>query len=361
MLQIRDSDVEAIILRAYPGDRQAKTRENYLHRLRHLRDTVFDKKDLLQQPPPQPDRLQRILMQPDESYAVIRARYSNINTRKNVLTLILALFKHSPDLLQQAPGAPAALERWKTFHLRMDAFQVAHAKKHMPSQRELAQYTPFEEIEAKYAALQRAAATKLDPHATLEDSQTLVLLSVLISTPPKRADYGAMRVYHGREPIPPPHDENFLVLLLDSSMTTTYMVFNRYKTDAKYRRVDQVLPERAARDVRDSLRRHPREYLFVNRFGRPFATNDAFSKFVRRIFLKLFGRGTGVTMLRHIFITEKVSFDELDDDELEGVARQMMHSTDLQRRYNWNKKAVCRALTTVCSNAAANASAAAIK
>jgi hypothetical protein len=82
----------------------------------------------------------------------------------------------------------------------------------------------------------------------------------------------------------------------------------------------------------------------VNRFGGAFETNDGFSKFVKRVFIKLFGKGTGVTALRHAFISEKVSFDEMDDHELESIARQMMHSTGLQRKYNWNKQGICQAL-----------------
>jgi hypothetical protein len=80
----------------------------------------------------------------------------------------------------------------------------------------------------------------------------------------------------------------------------------------------------------------------------PFATNDGFSKFVVGTFNKLFGRNTGVTMLRHIFITEKLSFDEMDDDVLENVAQQMLHSTRLQKKYNWSKKAICNTLKKMC-------------
>lgn len=320
---MNDAEIDSVLVRAYA---KKTTQDNYRYRLKHLASNVFSGKPIYD-----------IISHPDTSYTVIRGAYPNISTRKNILTVILALFKHSERLQQLHANEQ---KRWKTFHDHMDSFQEAKYKKHLPDMKQLAKYTPFEDIELKYKELKRQP----DPHASLQDSLQLVLLSIVVSTPPKRSDYGSMQVFNDTDPNI--KEQNYLVLRQN---TESYMVFNKYKSKES-RRVDQELPASVVKDVRDSLRRYPRTYLFVNRFGNPFTTNDGYSKFVIRTFRRLFGKDTGVTMLRHIFITEKLSFDEMDDDELEDVAEKMMHTTKLQRKYNWSKKAICNTLKKLCDD-----------
>jgi hypothetical protein len=282
--------------------------------------------------------------------------------------------RHS-EALNRALSA-ADMARWREFHAHMDAFQEARYKKHAPTVAQMAKYTSYEDIETRLREMRK----KRDPHAALEDSQTLVLLSIIASTPPKRSDYGAMRVMYKNGNNNNNNDDdnnynnnyNYIMLMKNNNNTmnnnknnninsSSYMVFNRYKTAKMYGRLDQELTPETTRDILDSLRRHPRDFLFVNRFGKPFETNDAWGKYLRRIFVKQFGKATGTTMLRHIFITEKLSFDNMDDDELEFVAKQMMHSTALQRKYNWNKKAICKAAESLtkatCSSSSSSSSA----
>lgn len=318
---MNDPEFDTILTQAYA---KKTTQDNYRYRLKIMQTKVFDNKPIYQ-----------IIAHPEESYATLRNSYPNISTRKNMLTVILALFKNSEKLQQLLAQQH---KRWKTYHDHMDSFQEAKYKKHMPDAKQLAKYTPFEDIELKYNALKQAQ----DPHGTMQDSLQLVLLSVIVSTPPKRSDYGNMEIFHDNDP--GKKDANYIVLRPQGE---SYMVFNKYKSK-EARRVDQELPPSVVKDIRDSLRRHPRSYLFVNRFKNPYVTNDGYSKYVIRIFRRLFGKDTGVTMLRHIYITEKLSFDEMDDDKLEEVAQQMMHSTKLQRKYNWSKKSICNTLKKLC-------------
>jgi len=320
---MNNKEIDNILTLAYS---KKTTQDNYRYRLNHLSSKIFNDKPIYE-----------IISKPDDNYTTIRQAYPNISTRKNVLTVILALFKNSPKLQTLLPEE---LKRWKMFHDHMDSFQEAKYKKHVPDMKQLAKYTPFEDIELKYKSLKQAA----DPHATQQDSLQLVLLSIIVTTPPKRSDYGEMKVFFEKDPNE--KDMNYIVIRQQGQ---SYMVFNKYKSkDAK--RVDQELQPSVVKDIKDSLRRYPRSYLFINRFQNPYITNDAYSKFVIRTFRKLFGRDTGVTMLRHIYITEKLSFDEMDDDELEEVAHQMMHTTKLQRKYNWNKKAICNTLKKLCDD-----------
>lgn len=317
---MEDKDIEDIIRVAYA---KPTTQKSYLFRLQHVKKSLFEGQSYYS-----------ILSDPDASYKRIRESYPNISTRKNVLTVILALFKQSPHL-KAALGQQQ--QRWKTFHEHMDSFQEAKYKKHVPEPKQLAKYTPMVDMELKYHELQKLP----DPHATQQDSMQLVLLSIVTSMPPKRADLGEMEVFYEQDPNKT--GCNYLVL---RKQGPSYMVFTKYKSRAATR-VDQELEAHVVKDIRDSLRRYPRQYLFVNRYNQPYATNDLYSKFVVRVFQRLFGKSTSVTMLRHIYITEKVSWD-MDDHELEHTAKQMMHSTGLQRKYYWNRTAVCNLLKRMC-------------
>jgi hypothetical protein len=322
---LSDADILGVFSAAYSNP---TTLETYTTRLKKLGESI-----------PHARGLSGIISEPDASYDALKAAYPNVTSRKNAITTILALFKHSAAA--RAAVGPEKVQRWKKFHDDMDSFQEASYKKNMPSDRQIDKYTTFEEMATKYRDLKKNG----DPHATLQSSQWYVLLSLYLNVPPKRSDLGSMRVYADRDPNKT--GENYLVLRTAAVRTRplepSYMVFTAYKTaDAKgNRRVDEVLTPQLHKDVMDSIRRHPRTHLFVNRFGKPFASNNAYSKYVIRIFEALFGRSTGVTMLRHIFITEKVDFNEMNDEQLEEISGQMMHSTGLQRKYNWSKAKIC--------------------
>jgi hypothetical protein len=319
-----DKDIELFMSKAYTKE---TTLKNYMHRLYHLRDKIIQVKDIY-----------TIISTPETSYQKIKTAYPNISTRKNVLTVILSLFKNSEKLRESLKKEQA---KWKEYHDHMDSFQEAKYKKHAPDMKQLSKYVPYEDIETKYKELKGES-----PHESMQTSLQYILLSIIISTPPKRSDYGQMEIYYDKDPNK--KDINYIVLLSDSR--PSYMVFNKYKTSKKYERVDQDLPISATKDIKDSIRRYPRKYLFINNKGEPYKTNDGFSKYVIRVFTRLFGKKTGVTMLRHIFITEKVSFDDMDEDEREDIAQQMLHSGKLQYKYNWSKKAICNTLRKLCKD-----------
>lgn len=321
---MKDEDFKSLINKKYPN---LKTATQYITRLNKLKDVCDN----------QP--LQTIISNPDTYYTNLRQKYPNISTRKNMLTLILVLFKHSPILTAELSTQQA---RWKKFHDDMDGFQEAKYARNMPDVKQIVKYTPMEEIRLKYEELK-----KRDPHVDRQTSQHFVLLSIVLNTPPKRSDYGSMRVYRNRDPNP--DGANYLVLHTETK-TPSYMVFKTFKTAKKYERIDEVLNRTLFKDISDSLRRHPRNYLLVNKFGEPFGTNHLYSLYVSAAFEKMFGRKTGVSMLRHIYITENIDFNEMSLEERNDIAKQMMHTKGLQEKYAWNKKKICEAMKKLCDD-----------
>lgn len=307
------------------------TRKNYVYRMNTLLRTCYVKS------------MQPIIESPDAFYHLIRDAYPNITTRKNLLTLILALFKYDKALSAEFPEQH---QRWMKLHDDMDGLQTAKYNKNMPDMKQLAKYTPFEDIQLKYNELTKNGE---NAHLTRQLSQYLVLLSIILNTPPKRADYGCMRIFYDKDP--QLSTENYVVIQSSSSSGMGgYMVFTKYKTDKKHMRIDESMNAQLFRDITTSLRRWPRDHLFVTKSSKPFASNNAFSKYVISAFKTLFGKDTGVTMLRHIFITEKVDMNLLSIEEKSEIAQQMMHTSGLQEKYKWNKNAVCSTLKQICKS-----------
>lgn len=277
----------------------------------------------------------------DASYAMLRDRYPTMSTRRNFLTAILAAMRYAPSL-RDAPTSESARTRWSEFHSHARAFQEAKYREHLPSERQIERYVSLDDIEAKYHELKAQGAAT----ASLAASQELLLLSLVVSMPPKRADLGAVRIRTDTDTRR--NDENYIVLMRADERRlapSAYLVMNKYKTSAKYGRVETDVPPRATTDLVDSLRHWPREYLFVSvRTRKMFASNNSFGQWVQSVFKKLFGRETGVTMLRHIFVTERLDANGTNEDEMDEIARHMLHSRALQRKYNWDKKKICESM-----------------
>lgn len=301
-----------VLERAFPN---AKTRANYKSRLNTLVKNVGAK------------TLLEVLEAPETWYTAVQRAYPSLTTRKNVLTAILVLFREDAELAKKT----AAQGLWKKRHDDLARHQDAKVKRSQPEAKQIAKYTSYEEIEAKYEAMKKTA-----PHGSLRSSQHFLLLSVLIHLRPKRADLGAVQIF--RDEDPRRTDINYVVL---RSSGTSYLAMNMYKTSKHYQTVEEDLPEGLVRDIEQSLRRWPRDYLFVKERGGGPMSNNTYTAFVQRAFEEMFGRGTGVSLLRHIYISEKLNFNDMTLEEQEEEARLMLHTSGLQRAYKWPKKTIC--------------------
>jgi hypothetical protein len=302
----------SVLDRAFPN---AKTRANYKSRLNTLVKNVGAK------------TLLEVLETPETWYPAVQKAYPSLTTRKNVLTAVLVLFREDAELAKKT-GIQAF---WKKRHDDLARHQDAKVRRSKPEDKQIAKYTSYEEIEAKYDALKKTA-----PHGSLRSSQYYLLLSVLVHLRPKRADLGAVQIFHDTDPRRT--DINYVVL---RSTGTSYLAMNMYKTSKHYQTVEEDLPEGLVRDIQQSLRRWPREHLFVKERGGGPMSNNTYSLFVQRAFEDMFGRATGVSLLRHIYISEKLNFDNMTMEEQEEEARLMLHTSGLQRTYKWPKKTIC--------------------
>ncbi len=307
-----------------------KTRENYISRLNGmLRQTGAA-------------TVMEVAKDPATWYPRIQAAYPTLSTRRNLLTALLVLFREDTDLAANE----AVKARWKKLHEDLGRHADARVRRSEPEDKQIAKYTSFEEIEAKYEELRRGGAA----HKTRLDSLQFLLLSIIVHLRPKRADLGAVQVFMGRDPNRT--DINYVVLRGGDKGKgkdkegSSFLSMNLYKTSKHYKKIEEELPEGLVRDMRASLKRWPRDYLFVKdaektRGGKEPMSNATYSAFVQRTFEHLFGRATGVSLLRHIYISEKLDLDNMTLEEQEEEARLMLHTSGLQRQYKWPKKVIC--------------------
>jgi hypothetical protein len=268
-----------------------------------------------------------VLTEPNSYYPKLKEAYPSLTTRKNLITVLLSLYREDKALKE---AYTPAYEIWKKLHEDLSRLQEAKIRRSEPDAKQVEKYTSFEEIQGKYDELRRRG-----PHTSERASMQYVLLSIFVHLRPKRADLGAIRIYHEKDPRMT--DMNYIVLRKKGS---SYLVMNLYKTSKYYQTVEEDLPEGLLRDIETSLGRWPRDYLFRKDDGEPMS-NNTYSVFVKNTFEHFFGRATGVSLLRHIYITEKLDFDNMTLEEQDREAKLMLHTAGLQRQYKWPKKTIC--------------------
>ena len=240
--------------------------------------------------------------------------YPMITTRKNMFGLVLVMFKYA-DLKSEYNRR---YEAWKKIHEECTERVLAVIKTNEPSEKQQRKYLSYEEMEK---GVQRLA--KDNPHSTLKKSKQFCLIAMYTRIMPKRSDFGDIKIYSKDRD---DNENNYLVL---DPKGRSFFVFNkRNKT-----RMKKQLVERIDDDLRDifvkSVKKHPREYLFIGKERRPY-DRRTFSQFVIQTFKDVFDKDTGVSMIRHMYDTEKVNRQRMSQAELDHIAEHMGHSNRQQ-------------------------------
>jgi hypothetical protein len=244
-----------------------------------------------------------------------------------------SIFKHDIVLHN---AHPAASHEWIKYNEHLMTFYETKSKQNLITEKQKEHYVSFAEIELKFHEFQKED----DPHATLAKSMMYLLLGIITDITPKRSDLGNIKIYREDPNI---NTENYLVLK-PKGEGSSYIVLNIYKTSKFYKRYEEDLSSKFINILKQSLRRYPREHLFINTEHKPYYENATYGKFVQRTFEKLFGKSTGTSLLRHIYIVEKVDFSQ-SEEELNQIANSMLHSINIQRKYRFvqgkEQKCIC--------------------
>ncbi len=291
------------------------TLETHKNRLRYLLELSKSNKNLFY-----------ILSHPKKYIPRITNRYPNkVATQKNMVTTVLSLF-HCRKLACVIPEQHA---EWKVHHALLREEERDFLAKNKPSPEQEENYVTYTEIKEKFKLLKKES----DVHDLRYKSQRLCLLAFIVYQIPKRAELGNVRIYReGQSPVV----DNYITLSKPPQEST--LIIKKYKGSESLNKqpIVEKLHPKFVKVLQKSLKAHPRSFLFVKRDNNPYATNQEFSHHVIRTMKSLFdGRAMGVSLIRHMYITEKIDFNNSSTAEREEIAKAMGHSKAMQDRYNW--------------------------
>ena len=272
-----------------------------------------------------------VLLSPSEYKSRLEGAESHApNTRCGWMETLLALFKHGRAALVSDHGeaeVAAARVEWQETFTRLKGAQEARCKQNeLQSERQKENYVRLDELVARYRSWM-TDRTEAERHDDPWDSQALLLMSFETHLPPKRSDLGALKVI--RDDAEAERWEGNCVLLLPllplSEPSKSRLIIKRHKTSKSLGAIDEEMPMALVEDVEASLQRHPREHVFAGIRSKRELSNNTFTKRVQAVMMRLFGRKSGVILLRKAFATSR-DHNGTSQAERERDARSMGHS-----------------------------------
>lgn len=257
-----------------------------------------------------------VLKDADKSIAWIMRSYgSGDASKKNMIAAVLAVFKHNKGLdieLDKAHG------KWRAAYEELSGRLDERYKTNRPSEKQHVGYVPFAEIVAMRERLP-------------EGSMDRLLLAMYTMIRPLRGDFGKVRIYSGgRMPAADKLEDNYIRL----SGSANVIVLNEYKTakhNGEYRR---PLPPPLVAEIKASLEKRPRDYLFVKGDGTPYELGNSYVRYANNTLKRLFGCPLTLSLIRHSFISS-LDFNTLSIAEKEEIAGDMAHTVNMQDKYRF--------------------------
>lgn len=280
-----------------------------------------------------------ILLHPKTVYRLL-LDWKNITTpasRANYITPVCKLFTSNPDFLERFP------KQYETWKAKLHENRVKEKKSYEnrePNEKEMNKYVSFEQIKLKLNELGK------NPFMDFKTHMQFLLLAFFVYITPKRADLGYIRFYS--EMPPKTGDKNFIVL---NSRPRLFLF--KYKTSKIHNTIVEDIPDELYDILKKSLKHLPRKYLFGYMDGDtfvPYKSNNAYAKFVTRTSMDLFQKPMGVSMFRHVYISEKIDFNNDPIEKRKEVAKKMGHTIRQQEGiYHWvNMRNINKKCETKC-------------
>jgi len=261
-----------------------------------------------------------ILSHPKAALDWIEKRSDALTTQKSYIVAILAVFKHNEGLKAELKSD---FDKWYTKFTEIDEKITDKYKQNEPSEKQLSGFVEFKDIIAKRDTLE-------------DDTFDKLLLGFYTYLKPLRADFNAVKIYHGS--ISKKEDDqepNYIVISKNKHSAT--LILTEFKTQRSHKEFSKELPAELLKLLLISLDKRPREWLFVDKFGNPYKEPNSYTRWANRTFLKLFDKPLTITLIRHSFISS-LDQNALTTAEKEEIAHEMAHSRGMQELYRFVKK-----------------------
>lgn len=238
-------------------------------------------------------------------------------TLPNYITPITKLFSSNPYMIDKYKNH---YQKWLIALREERDREVERYKKNHISEKQKNNIIDYKLVLRKYTELQKDI-----PNIFLDKKNNLefLLLAILMNMRPKRADFGNVQIFHEI----PSNKNTINYILLDKK---PHFVLNNHKTSHVVHSIVEDINLDLQNIILLSLKYYPRKYLFVDSKGNPYEKNKSYAEFVKRVFLKYFGKGVGVSLWRRIYNYEKLDFNTMSWTELEHEAKLMGHSVMTQ-------------------------------
>lgn len=273
-----------------------------------------------------------IVEHPDEVVKCIEGHYSELQTQKAYIAAVRSVIKHCRD---GGRGMDKKiLDKWYEHGKRVNDLITARYEEGMATDKQKESFVKWEDVVGAYKKLGRKEW----------GSKRHLLLAMYVLEEPKRQDYGMVRIFKGWGAVGKDKDRgNYLVIecggggsgsgsVGDGGVKMT-LVLNEYKTAKVYDKMERVLRKELIKVIRDSLKKEPREYLFVDRTGKPYVNDNSFIKFSNRVLEEVFdGKPVTVSTLRHSFIEYMYRMGTTHKQRVE-MSKSMGHSITMQSQY----------------------------
>jgi len=166
----------------------------------------------------------------------------------------------------------------------------------------------------------------IDNITDMSSFQDALIISLYSHLPPARADYAPMRVVTNE-----PTDTSGNYLLVPPGTQRATFIFNEYKTAKTLGQRRIAAPPPLSALIRGWLRLNDSGWFLLGENGRPM-NEDLLGKRIKKIFTRETGRGTGINILRHSYITE-ARRGEKPLKEQKKLADAMGHSIGMSQLY----------------------------
>jgi hypothetical protein len=254
------------------------------------------------------EKIENIIKNPEKYIEWIYQNANTLQTKKAYIASIMAIFKYNPNLKKQQKKS---YEKWFNELAKINSEIDDIYKKNEPTEKQKNSYIEFSEIIKKRDQLVKGSIERL-------------ILAMYSYIEPVRNDYNEVYIYE-TEPDKIEHN-NYIIL------DQMKMVIKDHKNGKKMI-YEKQLGEELVNEIKESLNRKPRQWLFEDRSGNPYKPNSI-NKYINRVLEKLFGKSLTINGIRHSYITA-IDFNKTSIKEREQIALQMGHSTALQDRYKF--------------------------
>ena len=254
--------------------------------------------------------------------------YTEVGTQRTMIVAILAAYK-SLDLKTRDKASYAMyLEQYE----RLDAELKDRAKDNVPTKRQRAGFVSYVELQRVRKRLEFGSKERL-------------LLSFYGGCiPPLRNDLHACAIQllkceddeGSKQAVLQQVTPNEIWLPTDCNAAGV-LILREFKTQDRIHPVlyTRSLGHELTKELRASLEKNPRRYLFTESNSPTPYTHSGFAMYARRTLHKLFGKPCTLTLLRHSYISHMLAYGQLSIRDREQLAAEMCHSPATQAQYQW--------------------------